>query len=706
MKTNLSLKNFRIFDNLGASIDFKPITILTGCNSSGKSSVVKSLLFLKEFIKKATDELIRTGKYRPSQYNVEFTLPYLNLKSFDSTVNRLNKDKKIIISYTTCALIFDYKVELSFGRKESDVFNSAWLSSISIYSPDGSLILFAEVIRDTLYLKHLNLLDSHIMAEFLESAYAANILYIQGKKSECYDLYGEIIDQDSFNNWEKERISFLEFLDKGPGIRTSIFDIANMFNYRDFAKEYPALSGINHRYLQGLKHTVEDNLLFYFPVLVHLKGLNKKEACKYLSTVKIGNNVSLGDSKNEKLAMIIANDFENSAYDNFIDYYRDWENKELSNIIATQSDRITMCNSFQEGFIEGFEATTRISYDTWNGIHMFGSDSDSISFNKIYRFLTCWQLSDGISEDNEIMQVSYLSDSIQASHLVYDAMIDYLKIVLKKLFYPGFLSRLQYVGNFQSHVKRLYSFDDTTNNLGNSLKEYIALKGKLDSLHIAEKRFKGERKLYNPGFFMNKWIKKLDIGKKVLIEEDSDGLGAKLYIIKNGNRNKHPLADEGYGISQIVNFLLHIENEILTNKLSEDRITIGGFYIDGTPAISTPTATLAIEEPEVSLHPSLQSQLTNIFCDAYKNYGIEFIIETHSEYIIRRTQAIIANMKSKKEFDNRPFAVFYIENSGYAYELEYSQSGRFTNPFGKGFFDEASRSSIEVLRREKSLNYE
>ena len=131
MNTQVSVKNFRIFDQEGASINFKPITILTGCNSSGKSSIVKSLLVQKEFLLKAAEDLI-TGKFRPSQYSVKFTLPNINLKSFKSTVNKKHPDQPIIHSYVADSLIFGFKVELSFMHKDSDLFDRAWLQSCPI----------------------------------------------------------------------------------------------------------------------------------------------------------------------------------------------------------------------------------------------------------------------------------------------------------------------------------------------------------------------------------------------------------------------------------------------------------------------------------------------------------------------------------------------------------------------------------------------
>ena len=41
-----TVKNFKIFDEKGVTFDIAPITMLTGCNSSGKSSLVKSMTVL------------------------------------------------------------------------------------------------------------------------------------------------------------------------------------------------------------------------------------------------------------------------------------------------------------------------------------------------------------------------------------------------------------------------------------------------------------------------------------------------------------------------------------------------------------------------------------------------------------------------------------------------------------------------------------
>ena len=62
MKYQYKIKNFRIFDEDGVKLDMAPITILTGCNSSGKSSFVKSMLLVNKVLNKLSqDGKLRTG---------------------------------------------------------------------------------------------------------------------------------------------------------------------------------------------------------------------------------------------------------------------------------------------------------------------------------------------------------------------------------------------------------------------------------------------------------------------------------------------------------------------------------------------------------------------------------------------------------------------------------------------------------------------
>ena len=114
-----------------------------------------------------------------------------------------------------------------------------------------------------------------------------------------------------------------------------------------------------------------------------------------------------------------------------------------------------------------------------------------------------------------------------------------------------------------------------------------------------------------------------------------------------------------------------------------------------------------IEEPEQNLHPALQSKLADLFIEVSK-LGVNVLVETHSEYLIRRSQVLVAEAKYKDEqelAEKCPFKVYYLPEigKGKPYDLEYIPTGGFKKTFGEGFFDEAGKLDLIVLRNESSL---
>ena len=100
------------------------------------------------------------------------------------------------------------------------------------------------------------------------------------------------------------------------------------------------------------------------------------------------------------------------------------------------------------------------------------------------------------------------------------------------------------------------------------------------------------------------------------------------------------------------------------------------------------------------MHPNYQSLLADMFYDAFIKYNINFIIETHSEYLIRRSQVIVAERKyeSNAEVEKEcPFQTYYVPTGGLPYSLGYRKDGKFQEKFGSGFYDEASNLAFEIL---------
>ena len=107
---------------------------------------------------------------------------------------------------------------------------------------------------------------------------------------------------------------------------------------------------------------------------------------------------------------------------------------------------------------------------------------------------------------------------------------------------------------------------------------------------------------------------------------------------------------------------------------------------------------VAIEQPEIHLHPALQAELGDIFIrSALTDQGNTFILETHSEHLILRIMRRIRDTTDEKLPADLPrvrphdVSVLYVEptNSGAIVRvLELDEDGDFLDPWPGGFFEE------------------
>ena len=113
-----------------------------------------------------------------------------------------------------------------------------------------------------------------------------------------------------------------------------------------------------------------------------------------------------------------------------------------------------------------------------------------------------------------------------------------------------------------------------------------------------------------------------------------------------------------------------------------------------------PRKVICVEEPEVHLHPKYQSKLAEMFVEAYQKYNIHFIIETHSEYLIRKLQVMVADKESS--LISNDVSLNYVEKDENGEstnrKIEILEDGRLSEPFGPGFFDQATGLSMNLLK--------
>lgn len=185
--------------------------------------------------------------------------------------------------------------------------------------------------------------------------------------------------------------------------------------------------------------------------------------------------------------------------------------------------------------------------------------------------------------------------------------------------------------------------------------------------------------------FVTDWMKTFGIGYDFCIEPLMAGDVYKL-TIEDEDGTKLPLADKGMGAIQMMILLLRLATIMHIAKSNKSAST-----------------TVVIEEPEQNLHPKMQSLLADLLQSiaTSNDYKVDFIIETHSEYLIRKSQVLVAQEKYANKEDltaNNPFKIYYLPSDGSdRYEMEYRTDGCFANDFGEGFFDEAENLAFQVL---------
>jgi len=210
--------------------------------------------------------------------------------------------------------------------------------------------------------------------------------------------------------------------------------------------------------------------------------------------------------------------------------------------------------------------------------------------------------------------------------------------------------------------------------------------------------------------FIKKWMSKEYNGKKHFdIGEDYnikpiEGLASKIEIKENGDWIN--LVDKGFGAGQIFTVLLRIASVI--NEVNHNRDQIKGQRSARGSRSAIPV--ILIEEPEANLHPAFQSLLAELFFETWKEYGIQFIVETHSEYIIRKSQLLFVDYANPKDslfppmrLIHNPFTVYYFDGNG-PYEMKYLENGKFDKNFGEGFYDEAAKKTLELMQKQRNKN--
>jgi predicted ATPase len=663
----IGFENFRVFEK-PVWFDFAPITILTGPNSSGKSSISKALNLFKHNSKLSTldfdtpdhqlgtFDLIMNSKSKMDKVNFYFAVDIED--DFKNLTIKLEYIKDVKSSQTIL-----HKFEL-YDSLNGNIFFKSERNKLTFVDYALFLDLYYYLIRLTtegLYQNDNNSKLFNFIGSTSKKSYLRNYRKLQPTKNNPYNVEKiserpiEINPLNTYFRWfclmnEKEVINHFD-----RKIRKAEKDLAN-FKERISSVDY--CNEIYRKYLAETKNyreSLEDDGSSSIDEIDALQGV------EYLEEDKLFKNS--GEILNVDEFILFNIDAKTNRVKKFqIDLKRNVEIRtklihEFGELklhgLINQIERDTLKFSFSNLL---FSLNPR-TLDLWDNIEM--------------QLKTNWDLPKDLKFGDCIERRSYRFRSSLS-----DFIIDTLDYIIQTVEEKS--QQFNFIEAVRNSSQRLYSYNSNSGSFNDLLKSF------------QEVNFE----VFEP--FIKRALKDFEIADDIEVKKLEDGIGSVVYLIKDNVKTN--LADLGFGTIQLLPILLQIC--IVANNNHDNGALGYGTYIKLREIQFTPS-TLIIEEPESNLHPKLQSALAEFFIRANKEFKIQFIIETHSEYLIRKLQYLTA----KKEIAPNDTVIYYLNSPKVVKEtgveqvvkIEIKKDGSLTNDFGTGFFDEALKWQLELM---------
>lgn len=168
------------------------------------------------------------------------------------------------------------------------------------------------------------------------------------------------------------------------------------------------------------------------------------------------------------------------------------------------------------------------------------------------------------------------------------------------------------------------------------------------------------------------WLAYMGVGS-ALVTQDSGKLGHALKITTEDTGLSHDLTQVGVGVSQVLPIVV-------------------------LALLAETGSTLVFEQPELHLHPRVQSRLADFFV-SMTMLGKQCIVETHSEYIVNRLR--YRSVSDQGESVSQSISIYFVEKaegkSSYK-RVALDSLGALDN-WPAGFFDEAELGMTALLRK-------
>lgn len=272
-----------------------------------------------------------------------------------------------------------------------------------------------------------------------------------------------------------------------------------------------------------------------------------------------------------------------------------------------------------------------------------------------------------------------ISDKSRAKFQNSDFMVDFALAV------EEMIGRFYYIGPLREYPRRIYQWSgDTPEDVGHK-GEYAIAAILAAKLHERKLNRGPKTRLQPFDEFVAKWLKDLGIIQAFSVRPVAKGRKEYEVLVKTrSNSSEVKISDVGFGVSQVLPALVE------------------AFYCPSGSVVW-------MEQPEIHLHPQVQSELADVFIAAIKarengtDRNVQLIVESHSEHFLNRLQRRVA----EKVITPDDIAIYFCAFSGKASKLVPLQVDMFgdianwpENFFGDEMAELTART-IAAMRRQK-----
>lgn len=669
----IRIQNFKSLEDV--TLEIKPLNFLFGPNSSGKSSVIKAILFLYKNLFP-----LNSGK---STFKIDKDT---DLVSYEDIVTGNDTTKDIIFEiYFTGQYLFDkkpFEKKIIDSDRRIENFKNFKLPDIS----EAKRLLLQN------YDKHNFDISIRYIFSFINNACVLNQIIIVDNLEKYEMVYtNEVNNDNAWYNW-----SFKDFHPETPVLNILNTVLCNNSNpFEAFLRDdYLQVSSFKEIFINDeiessnkdiLKYQENASRLYYLYFVLIPNIFYHSFSGNHLPTIR-----QIPDKK------YLLNDegiFDPDYYYNYLNEFY----KNQKSLINIQYDKPELGNNEDKlikNYLDIFNAILGLKKDLKESISRYLSVYESkrigpvINDHLIEKFLdNLFWIFEGLEYGHEIGTyedvLKYIKEETLKGNNINPELLVLSKMELK---YSRLIYDL-YGCNFTIESKRDY----------------------FSGLDERSPHF-----YFNLSILINNTLNRLGFDSTIFVCK-TDDVGKIISLKSNGA--KLNISNESSGLLQLLPVLfglvyiksdLNFELPIIYNPDDNSNIIDDFFpYIEPSNEyrnLKNFNTSLFIEQPELHLHPKLQCSLAEYIGDLVSQFTPfnHLIIETHSEHIIRKIQVLIARGKINSD----SIGINYLYTNGdrktKVKEMEIGVDGFFKEPWPDGFFDDSYNLTKELLYANKN----